>query len=162
MKSGSESRSVVSNSLRPRGLYSQWSSPGQNTRVGSLSLLKGIFPTQGLNPGSPHCKQIHYQLNHKNTGLGSLSPLQWIIPTQELTWVLLPCRQILYQLRYQGSPCYLVQFSTTKTKFLALKVHYWKMQGFGVSWPVFKSRLCYFSNCGSWAMSSHWLESRWS
>ena len=28
-----------------------WNSPGQNTGVGSLSLLQGIFPTQGLNPG---------------------------------------------------------------------------------------------------------------
>ena len=31
--------------LRPHGLYSPWNSPGQNTRVGSLSLLQGIFPT---------------------------------------------------------------------------------------------------------------------
>ena len=42
----SESRSVVSDSLWPHGLYSPWNSPGQNTGVGSLSLLQGIFPTQ--------------------------------------------------------------------------------------------------------------------
>ena len=42
-----ESRSVVSNSLRPRGLHSPWNSPGQNIGVGSFSLLQGIFPTQG-------------------------------------------------------------------------------------------------------------------
>ena len=42
-----ESCSVVSDSLRPSGLYSLWNSPGQNTGVGSLSLLQGIFPTQG-------------------------------------------------------------------------------------------------------------------
>ena len=47
----SESCSVVSESLPPRGLYSPWNSPGQNTGVGSLSLFQGIFPTQGLNPG---------------------------------------------------------------------------------------------------------------
>jgi len=46
------------------GLCSPWNSPGQNTGVGSLSLLQGIFPTQGLNPGLPHCKQILYQLNN--------------------------------------------------------------------------------------------------
>ena len=46
-----ESHSVLSDSLRPRGLYSPWNSPGQNTGVGSLSLLQGIFPTQGSNPG---------------------------------------------------------------------------------------------------------------
>ena len=50
-----ESRSVVSNSLLPHGLYSTWTSPGQNTGVGSLSLLQGIFPTQGLSPGLLHC-----------------------------------------------------------------------------------------------------------
>ena len=49
----SESRSVVSDSLRPHGLYGPWNSPGQNTGVGSLSLLQGIFPTLGLNPGLP-------------------------------------------------------------------------------------------------------------
>ena len=54
-KSESESHSVVSNSLRPRGLYGPWNSPGQNTRVGSLSLPQGIFPIQGLNPGLTHC-----------------------------------------------------------------------------------------------------------
>ena len=45
-------------------LYSPWNSPGQNTRVGSLSLPQGIFPTQGSNPGLPHCRQIPYQLGH--------------------------------------------------------------------------------------------------
>ena len=47
----SEKLSVVSNSLRPHGLYSPWHSSGQNTGVGSLSLLQGIFTTQGSNPG---------------------------------------------------------------------------------------------------------------
>ena len=35
-----------------------WSSPGQNTGVGSLSLLQGIFPIQGSNLGLPHCRWI--------------------------------------------------------------------------------------------------------
>ena len=47
----SESHSVMSDSLWPHGLYSPWNSLGQNTRVGTLSLPHGIFPTQGLNPG---------------------------------------------------------------------------------------------------------------
>ena len=63
----SESCSVVSNSLRPHGLQSLWNSPGQNTGVGSLSLLQGIFATQGLNPGLPHHGQILYQLSHKGS-----------------------------------------------------------------------------------------------
>ena len=49
------------------GLHSPRNSPGQNTGVGSHSLLKGIFPTQGLNPGFPHCKQILYQLSHERS-----------------------------------------------------------------------------------------------
>ena len=44
--------------------YSSWNSPGQNTGVGSLSLLLGIFPTQGSNLGLPHCGQILYQPSH--------------------------------------------------------------------------------------------------
>ena len=46
--------------LQPHRPYSPWNSPGQNTRVGSLSLLQEIFPTQGLNPGLSHYMQILY------------------------------------------------------------------------------------------------------
>ena len=53
-------------------LDSPWSSPGQNTGVGSLSLLQGIFPTQGSNPGLLHCRQILYQLSHKRSPSKSL------------------------------------------------------------------------------------------
>ena len=64
-KDESESRSVVSDSLQPCGLYSPWNSPGQNTGAGSLSLLQGIFPTQGSNPGLPHGRWILYQLSQQ-------------------------------------------------------------------------------------------------
>ena len=63
----SESCSVVSNSLRPHRLYRPQNSPGQNTGVGSLSLLQGIFPTQGSNPHLLHCRQILYQLSHNGS-----------------------------------------------------------------------------------------------
>ena len=62
-----ESRSVVSDSLRPHELYTSWNSPGRNTGVGSLSLLQGTFPTQGSNPGLPHCRQILYQLSYQGS-----------------------------------------------------------------------------------------------
>ena len=95
----SESRSVVSSSLQPHGLKSPWNSPGQNTGVGSLSLLQGVFPTQGSNPSLLHCRWILYQLSHqgspKNAGVISLSFLQWFFPTQELDQGLLHCRRIL-------------------------------------------------------------------
>ena len=66
-KSESESRSVVSESLWPHGRYSPWNSPGQNTGVGSCFLFHGIFPTQGLNSGLLHCRQILYQLSHQES-----------------------------------------------------------------------------------------------
>ena len=70
----SESHSVVSSSWRPHGLYSLRNSPGKNTGMGSLSILQGIFPTQGSNPGLPHCRWILYQLSHK----GSSRILEWV------------------------------------------------------------------------------------
>ena len=73
-ESESDSRSVVSNSLWPHELHSPWNSPGQNTGVDSLFLLQGIFPTQGSNPGLPHCRVFLYQLSHK----GSPRLLEWV------------------------------------------------------------------------------------
>ena len=51
-------------SLQADSLLSE--TPGKNnTRVGSLSLLQGIFPTQELNWGFLHCRQILYQLSYQ-------------------------------------------------------------------------------------------------
>ena len=61
--------------LWPHELYCPWYSPGQNTGVGSHSLLQGIFPTQVSNPGLPHCRRISYQLSYlwvKENGCFSL------------------------------------------------------------------------------------------
>ena len=57
----------MSDSLPPHGLQPArflcpWDSPGKNTGVGCHALLQGIFSTQGLNPGLPHCRQILYHL----------------------------------------------------------------------------------------------------
>ena len=49
----------------PHGLHSPWNSPGQNTGVGIHSLLQGIFPTQGSNPGLLRCRKFLHQLSHK-------------------------------------------------------------------------------------------------
>ena len=65
---------VKSHSCDPHGLYRPRNSPGQNTGVGNCSLLQGIFPTQGSNPGLPHCRWILYQLSHK----GSPRILGWV------------------------------------------------------------------------------------
>ena len=70
----SVSRSIMSDSLQPHGLWPAkllcpWNFPGKNTGVGSHPLLQGIFPTQGLNPGLLHCRQILYGLNHQESQL---------------------------------------------------------------------------------------------
>ena len=70
----SESRSVVSDSLRPHVLYSPWNSPGQNSGVGSLSLPRGSSQPRGSNPAHLHFRQILYQLSHK----GSPRILEWV------------------------------------------------------------------------------------
>ena len=49
-------------------------SPGKNTGVGCHSLLQGIFPTQRMNSGLPHCRRILYQLSH----MGSPRILEWV------------------------------------------------------------------------------------
>ena len=45
-----------------------------NTGLGCHVLLQGIFPTQGLNPGLLHCRQILYHLSHQ----GSPRILEWV------------------------------------------------------------------------------------
>ena len=80
---------------------SPWNSPGQNTEVGSLSLLQGIFPTQGsgIKPRLPALQADSLPAEPpgkpKNTGVGSLSLLLRIFLTKESNWSLLLCRQIL-------------------------------------------------------------------
>ena len=87
---------------------SPWNSPGQNTGVGSLSLLQGIFPSQGSNPGLPHCRQILYQVSHKR----SPRILEWVAYPfsrgsswpRNLTWISCIAGWFFYQLSYEGSP----------------------------------------------------------
>ena len=64
----------MSDSLQTHGL---WNSLGQNIGVGSLSLLQGIFLTQGSNPGLLHCKQIVYQLSHQGSEHVKLVPIKY-------------------------------------------------------------------------------------
>ena len=75
----SESRSVVSDSLWPHELYRPWNSLGQNTGVGSLSLLQRIFPTQGLNWGLLNCRWILYQLSYQGHRMGT-----WVLQIQQI------------------------------------------------------------------------------
>ena len=69
-ESVSVSRSVVSESFRPRGLHPTrllcpWDSPGKSPGVGHQALLQGIFPTQGWNAGLLHYRQVLSCLSHQ-------------------------------------------------------------------------------------------------
>ena len=78
-------------------------SPGQNTGVGSHSLLQGIFPTKDraqVSRISGNSLPAEPPEKPKNTGMGNFSLLQQIFPTQESNQHLQHCRQILYQLSY--------------------------------------------------------------
>ena len=87
----SESHSVVSDSFQPQGLYSPWNSPGQNTGVGSPSLLQGIFPNPGIKPRSPELQADSFPdephqppaLPRRAGGLQELCPSQ----EQRLAWL---------------------------------------------------------------------------
>ena len=64
--------SIVSDSLHPMncslpGSSGHGDSLGKNTEVGSLSLLQWIFPSQAMNQGLLHCRQILYQLNYQGS-----------------------------------------------------------------------------------------------
>ena len=90
--------SIVSNSLWPHGLQPArllcpWKSSGKNIGGVCHFLLQGIFPTQGLNPALPHCRQILYHLSHQGSPLSPnsvlilqtwnvrcLSPSSWFLP----------------------------------------------------------------------------------
>ena len=60
--------------VTPRTVYIPRDYPGQNTGVGSLSFLQGIFPAQGSNPDLPHSRWTLYQLSHKK----SPRILEWV------------------------------------------------------------------------------------
>ena len=51
----------------PPGSSVHGDSPGKNTEVVCHALLQGLFPSQGSNPGLPHCRQILYHLSHQGS-----------------------------------------------------------------------------------------------
>ena len=51
----------------PPGSSVHGDSSEKNTGVGCHTLLRGVFPTQGLNPCLPHCKRVSNHLNHQGS-----------------------------------------------------------------------------------------------
>ena len=115
--------------VTPWTIYSPWNSLGQNTGVGSFSLLQGIFPTQGSNTVSLIAGGFCNQLSHKE----SPRILEWVAYpfSSGSSWIDLgsPALQAdCLQLNYQGS-LHLLNLklnlkSLTKSIFL-----YWKLVG---------------------------------
>ena len=165
-ESESESCSILSSSLWPHGLYSPQNSPGQNTGEGSLSLLKGIFSTQGSNWDLLHCRQILYHLSYQGSsvkvtqscltlcnpmdctvhGILQARILEWaafpflqgIFPTQGSNPRIPHCRQILYQLSHKASP----------------RILEWVADPFSnrSSWPRNQTRV----SCIAWGFFTNW------
>ena len=103
---------VMSDSLQPCRLYSPWNSPGQNTGVGSLSLLQWIFLTQESNQGLPHCRQILYQMSHKGS---PFLPIYLII--------CLSIHLIVYHLSNYLPVIYLIIYPSTHPSIIYLSIH---------------------------------------
>ena len=61
---------LLSTTLSQHHLSGPWDFPGQNTGVGSPSLLQGIFPFQGSNLGLLHYRWILYQVSHQGNHAG--------------------------------------------------------------------------------------------
>ena len=105
-ESESGSRSVVSDSLRPHGLYSPWNSPGQNTGVGSRFLLQGNLPNPGIEPRPPALQvdslPIEPQGKPKNTGVGSRSLLKHRTHTYTIEYYSAIKRMKFCHLQQQG------------------------------------------------------------
>ena len=102
----SENCSIVSDSLRPHGLYSPRNSPGQNTGVGSFPFSRGSSQPRDWTQVSHTAGGFFTSWATREAQeywVGSLSLLQRISPNQGLNWGLLHCRWILYQPNYEGS-----------------------------------------------------------
>ena len=115
-----ESLSVSSDSLWPHGLQCPWDSPDQNAGVSSCSLLQGIFPGQGSNPGLPNCRRILYQLSYQ----GSPGTLEW--GAYPFSGGPIPSRADLPDLLWQNQtrvPCtsgrFCTSWATRETHYLA-------------------------------------------
>ena len=94
-------------------------SPGQNIGVGSCSLLQGIFPTQGLNPGLPHCRQILYQLSHQGS------------PQRKYRWEKKSTWKDFSTLLALGEKSVKLQWDITTNLWKQLKQKAWKYQRLG-------------------------------
>ena len=146
-----ESRSVVSNSLQPHELYSPWNSPGQNTGVGSLSLLQWIFPTQGSNPGCCIAGGFFTNWTTREAPPCISSSKSW--------------DHILYKGDKQGQPGFMLRNTIGNISWLSLMTtaikrcaNKWILLGLQVHSNL---ALCYWIRFWNWVIVSlwpHWMD----
>ena len=122
---------------RPPGSSVHGDSPGKNTGVASLSLLQGIFPTQGLNPGFPHHGKILHCLSHQG------SP-------RILEWVAYPfSRGTSWPRNWTGVSCIADRFFTSWATWEAMKqgTRIW------ITWVCLQQDSSYFYSLSIWIFS---------
>ena len=134
--------SVIFSSLRTHGLYltklcCPWNSPGEYIGVGCLSILQGIFPNQGSNPGLLHCRQILYHLSQQGSPL-FLSPSLFI-------YLLSICVSIIYLREGNGTP---LQYSCLENPWMEGPGRLQSMGSLGVG--------CYWATSLSLFTFMHW------
>ena len=120
----------------PPGYSVHVDSPGKNTGAGCHALLQGIFPTQELNPGYPHCKQIlSHQGSPTSIYMASLF-IYYLFPRKNIGW-----RGAGKKGNYLTWLCYLVVFSNR-----TLLLHYLPQRGLIISKNSFPGRQKFIRN----------------
>ena len=112
-------------------LLQPWDFPGKSTGVGCHLLLQGIFLTQGLNPGLPHCRQTLYRLSHQGrTRVSCIVGRRFTVwATRELPaylrlLIFLPA--ILIPVCASSSPAFLMMYSAYKLNRQGDNIQPWR------------------------------------
>ena len=136
----------------PPGSSIRGDSPGKNTGVGCLTLLQGIFPTQGSNLGLPHCRRIIYRLSHQ----GSPRILEWVAylffrsswprNRTRVSWIAGG-----FPAELPGKPPYMLIYTKTDVQFtstssLIINTNWIKMNNFSLQLHFFLSYLDFIEN----------------
>ena len=135
-------------------IYSPWNFPGQNTGVGSLSLLQGIFPTQGSNPGLLHRRQIFYQLSHKGSAYA-----EYIMPNARLDEAqarIKIARRNINNLRYADDTTLMAE-SEEELKSLLMKVKE-ESKEVGLKLNIQKTKIMASGPIPSWQIDGETME----
>ena len=126
-ESESVSRSVISSSLQPHGLYPTrllcpWDSPGKKTGAGSHALLQGIFPTQGSNLDLLHCRQILYCLSHQGRPLLFWGPYKLLEKARADRRAYVEAIWAVYWVRHRSIPEHLALWVGESSNHLMSKI----------------------------------------